>query len=229
MGIYEVIVSQRYFNQTVLNRYHYVSSGTPAAVQPSYGLLYAMGYITSRLSGGAFPNGTLARTIQVIQSATTAYISAYARNLYSVTDFYENPWPTPPVGTQADEGLSPASAFAFSCSRVRTDIRRGMKRYVGMTEANVNGGGVIGGGIQASLASAASELGRTITYDDEGNTLTFIPCVLGLEQYTTPSGRTAYRPYATESAQLDHIAQGGNWSPYTTLRTQVSRQYGRGV
>jgi len=225
MGIYEVIVSQRYFNQTVLNRYHYVSSGTPAAVQPSYGLLYAMGYITSRLAGGAFPNGTLARTIQVIQSATTSYISAYARNLYSVTDFYENPWPTPPVGTQADEGLSPASAFAFSCSRVRTDIRRGFKRFVGVDELLLDPLGVITDPGLALMDDVAEEMSQPVTSEES----IYTPCVISRQRVVDPeTDKVTYELYATEETQIEHIASPLEWAPYPTVRSQTSRQYNRG-
>lgn len=229
MGIYEVVLTQSYFNQLVVNRFHYVGSGTPAAVQPSFGLLYATGWLASRLSGGSFVGSTLAGQVQAAQTADVFTMSAYARNLYSVSDFYEAPFPTPPQGTKGGESTSPTQAYGLFGSRVRTDIRRGQKRFVGVSESMVSPGGLLNAEILAVLNNVAAEMGRTITYDDEGNTLTYTPCVLGLEEYTTPAGNRAYRPYATESAQLDHVAQGGVWSPYTTVRTQVSRQYGRGA
>lgn len=229
MGIYEVILTQKYFNQTIINRFHYVGSGTPAAVQPSFGLLYAMGLMTARLSGGVFPGDTLAGQVQGIQSGNVQFIAAYCRNLYSNTDFYESPFPTPPQGTRTGEGMPPFVAWGFYGSRVRTDIRRAMKRFVGVPEDLVSPGGTIASAVFGALNNVAGELGQTLTYDDEGNTLTFAPCVLGLEEYTTPSGKRAYRNYATEAAQLAHVAQGGVYNWYTTVRSQTSRQYGRGV
>lgn len=229
MAIMEVVLVQRYYNQTVLNRFHYIASGTPAAVTLSYGLLHAMALLPSRLSNGSFPNGVFMNKVQAIQVADVTTISANARDLYSVTDFYESPFPTPPTGGNGGQGQSPAVAYGFSQSRVRTDIRRGMKRFVGVSESSVDGGGVIASGTLGIMSDLADLMGDTLTYDDEGNTLTYAPCILGYEEYTTPSGKKAYRKYATASAQLAHVAQGGIWSPYTTTRTQTSRQYGRGV
>lgn len=229
MAILELVVQQSYYNQLVVNRYHYISSGTPASVTPSFALCYATGYIASRVSAGLFPNATLAGQVQGMQTSGVQTIAAYARNLYSNTDFYESPFPTPPVGINGGEGLSPAVAYGFYASRVRTDIRRGMKRIVGVSESSQSAGGTITGSSMPALVNIAGQLGATLTYDDEGNTITLVPCILGLEEYTTPSGKRAYRPYATEAAQLAHVAQGMTWTPYTSTRTQVSRQYGRGA
>jgi len=229
MAILELLVTQRYYNQTSLNRYHYVQSGTPAAVTPSFALASASGFLASLLTAGVFPSGTLAKYNQANVSNQVQFLAAYVRNLYSATDFYESPFPTPPVGELSGEAMSPTQALGFYSNRVRTDVRRGFKRFVGVTEAFAVGGGVIEATPLAALAAWADVLSETLTYDDEGNTLTFVPCVLGLEEYTTSSGKRAYRPYATEISQLVHTAQGIAYSPYTTVRTQNSRQYGRGV
>lgn len=229
MAILEAVITQRCFGQLAINRYHYVSSGVPAAVTPTFGLLHAMGYLPSRITGGVFPNATLAGQVQALQGVGVETVSAYARDLYSVSDFYEAPFPTPPVGQKGGETMSPVIAYGLYSSRVRTDIRRGMKRYVGVAETMVNAGGSLHADIIAVLNNVAASIAATLTYDDEGNTITYVPCVLGLEKYTTPAGNVAYRPYATQAAQLTHVAQGGTWSPYTQVRTQVSRQYGRGA
>lgn len=229
MAILELTVNQRLNNQLIVNRYHYVSSGTPAAVSLSFALMHATGYLTSRIVSGVFPTGTLARDIQGYQGGALSYVSAFIRNLYSVTDFYESPFPSAPVGQRGADTMSPVAAFGFTASRVRTDIRRGQKRIAGPCEVDVGPMGVLSAGIITELGSIASKLGEVLTYDDEGNTISFTPAVLGLQEYTTPSGRTGYRPYSTEAAQLDHVATGMTWSPATTIRTQVSRQYGRGA
>jgi hypothetical protein len=87
---------------------------------------------------------------------------------------------------------------------------------------------VFGSGTLGAMELLASVMGDTLTYDDEGNTLTYTPCVVQKEKYTTPSGKDAYRYYATESAQAPHLAVGVAWEVYDTERSQVSRQYGHG-
>ena len=229
VAILELVINQAYYDQLVVNRFHYVSGGTPAAVSLSFALTSAAGFIPATPITATFPGGTLADKMEAIVSEDLVFVSAYARNLYSVTDFYEVPYATTILGDTTGEACSPALAYGLFSSRVRTDIRRGMKRFAGVSEAALNGGGIITSGMLANLVLLADKMSEVITYDDEGNTLSFTPAVLGLQEYTTPKGKRAYRIYATESAQLAKTAQGIAWSPYAKVRTQVSRQYGRGV
>jgi hypothetical protein len=65
-----------------------------------------------------------------------------------------------------------------------------------------------------------------------GVTVAFKPVILGKLRYQTNEGETpakyAYKLYPTEAEQLEHVADVGVWFPYTQVRTQGSRQYGRG-
>ena len=70
-----------------------------------------------------------------------------------------------------------------------------------------------------------------------GNSLAFVPAVVKKQKYQTNVGsedppRYAYRYIPTddggESAQLDDTATGIIWDWYPQVRSQVSRQYGRG-
>lgn len=229
MAILELTLSMSYAGQLAINRFHFVSSGTPSAVTKSFGLMGASGFLTVSGSPLAFPSGTLAQTIRSVQTTGVQYISAYARNLYDPVDFYERPYPVPVYGAQSGVGSSPFMAYGLFSSRVRTDIRRGFKRFVGVREESIKEGGEVEAGMIAALGEICNKLNSPMTYDDEGNTLTYTSCVLSFQEYTTPSGKKAYRPYATESAQLSHLASGVQWAPYTVIRSQTSRQYGRGV
>jgi hypothetical protein len=80
----------------------------------------------------------------------------------------------------------------------------------------------------AQMAQLVTQMNAALTYDDEGNTLTFTPCISQKEEYTTPSGKKAYRYFSTELLQAPHNAVGIRWEAYTTQRTQNSRQYGKG-
>jgi hypothetical protein len=229
MALLELVVTGSYYDQLIVNRFHYVASGTPAAVTLSFGLMSATGFQDTSGSPPAFQGTTIAVAWQSNVSDQYKFVAAYVRDLYSVTDFYERPYPVNPTGGVNGEAMSPAMAYGFKGSRVRTDIRRAQKRFVGVPEANVGSGGLLLSGTVSALTGLGTLMDDTLTYDDEGNTLTFVPAVLGLEEYTTPKGNRAYRIHPTLSEQLNHVATGFTYAPYASVRTQVSRQYGRGA
>lgn len=229
MAILEAVISQQYQGQQVINRYYYVSSGTPAAVSLSFALLSAMGYLSSGIVSGNFPLGTLARAIQGVQHNSLSYVSAAARNVYSDTDFYENPYPGTVVGIQPGTATSPVLAYGYQSNRVRQSIRRGSKRYAGVTEEVLTQGGAYEAASLGSLEDIAAELSATLTYDDEGNTLTFVPAVVSLKPPSTPPITPSYTFWPTEAEQLNRTATGVLFALQPRVRTQVTRQYGRGV
>ena len=230
--IYEVTLETEYYNQICINRWNYRMTGTPAAVQGSFALLDAMGWTRPSVAN-VFPNDTLAGVIQGLVTNNVIFRMAVARALYSVTDFYEVPFVGPPVGEDADQALSPAMAYGFYTSRTRTDVRRATKRFPGCSTFRVGDGGVLTANGQTWVNGVAAAMSATLTYTDEGNSLSFAPVVCGKERYNVetkladPQG-TAYRYYATLSAQNAHTADSVIWTPYNTVRTQTSRQYGKG-
>lgn len=227
MPLYEVVLEQRYYNQQVINRWNYVGTGTPAAVTGSFALLSALGMIpTSNL----LADGTVGGEIQRLQSGQVLFIQATARAIYLDDDFFGNPFYADTVGQTAISGdaMSPTAAFGFRSSRVKQSIRRGYKRFVGVPEGASEGGGVMSSAAQTQMAQLATAMGATLNYTDEGNALSFAPCIAQKEEYTTPSGKTAYKYYATELLQAPHLAVGILWESYRESRTQGSRQYGRG-
>lgn len=233
MAILELVLEAEYFGQQCINRFHYVSAGDPAAVTRSFALVSGFGAIwDNTLLPPSYPFPTVFSGIRDALSDEVIFKQITAQNLYDPFDFYETPFVPEPVGEQGSEAMSPTQAFGFRSSRTRTDIRRGMKRFVGVTEGNVSGGGmIVQGFLDTQLAQLASWLGYVIPYNDEGASLTFTPCILGKERIVeTVNGeeRVVYRKYETELEQLEHIASGIAWSPYAQTRTQNSRQYGRG-
>jgi len=227
--LYEVSVFTSYYGQSCLNRFNYLSTGTPAAVTGSFALISAMGGIPETLTPGDFPGGTLMSQWQATVSNQVSFTAMSAKAIYDVNDFYELPYVPAPVGDQTGEALSPVMGFGMRTSRVRQDIRRGTKRFEGVPEAHVGGGGVLVSPGTTNIGTLATLMSGALSYDDEGNTLTFTPCVVSKQKYTvTESGREAYRYYPTEADQDDHIASGILWQPYPQVRSQTSRQYGRG-
>lgn len=232
MPIMEVVLEQTYAQQQIINRWNYLASGTPAAVSFSFALIEAMGGIyDGLLVPPNYPPDRMLRRICAIQSSSVVSQLISARDVYSVTDFYETPFVEPLNGTIGGDALGPASAWGFRTNRTRLDIRRGTKRFVGVTEALISNLGVPNGTGVTGLQDVAAAMTEVLEYDDEGNTLTFQPIVVSKEKYLPDPlrpDREAYRYYETEAEQLDHIATSIVWDYYTSTRTQVSRQIGRG-
>lgn len=227
MAILELLIRQVYENQECLNRFHYVSAGTPAAVSLSFALTYAFGLIPDG-EPPAFPNDAPFYQMTLCQNVGVSYIETQAANLYNDTDFYTRPFVADTHGQNDGEPMSPVLALGFFSSRTTRAVRRGFKRFVGVNSDDVGNGGLISEALLTLANEMAVRMGAVLSYDDEGNTLTFTPVVLSYEEYTTPRGNKAYKPYATEAAQLAHLASGISWTPYDHVRSQTSRQYGRG-
>jgi hypothetical protein len=226
----ELVLESTISNQTFINRWYYIMNGTPAVVSPTFGLMNAFGLI---FSGTSVPNGSVFDEIISIQTPSLKYTQAIAKNPYDVTDFYDRPFVggLPGIRPSPGDDMPAYVAVGFRTSRVRTDIRRATKRFGGLGETvNVTGGN-IDSSYASNLAAIAAVMADVLEYDDEGNTLTFTPCVVKKEKYTVPGtdpARYAYRYMADKDDQLALTATGFTWEPYSTLRSQVSRQIGRG-
>lgn len=225
--LYEVTLESQYFDQQIINRWNYLSSGSPVGVTGSFALLTAMGLIPA---SGSFPAITVGSRIQELQVSNVIYVSALCKALYDdPTDFYDAGYPSGVIGHGG--GISPSSptmAFGFKTNRVRTDIARGTKRLVGVDESTVGDGGIFSEGTLGAMDNIAAAMSADLSYTDGGSSLTFKPCILGKKKITHTDAPTEYKLYPTLSEQLDHIAVGIVWQSYRAVRTQVSRQYGHG-
>lgn len=221
MAVLEVVLRQRYYNQEIVNRWNYISSGTPAAVSLSFGLISAMGAVS-------LAAGSLIGKIREMQGTQVNFVDIEARDVYSDTDFYTRPFSTATDGTQPGENMSPVLAYGFRTSRVRRDVRRATKRFVGVTEANIDAGGIFTGTMLTLMGEVATLMSQPLTFTDEGNVLTYTPAVCGKKPPEVPPVTLSYAYWPTEAEQLEHTAQGFLWEVYDTVRTQNSRQYGRG-
>lgn len=227
MPLYEVVLDARYNGQQVINRWNYLGSGTPSAVTPSFALLSAMGFLAITTT---FDTDTVAGKCQLLQNPQITYIQATARAVFIDDDFYGNGFLSGTIGVNPAGGnpLYGQATFPFRSNRVKQSIGRGYKRFAGVSEAMINDYSAFTATQLLNMEALADAMGETLTYDDEGNTLTFIPCVVQKEKYTTTSGKTAYKYYGTELLQAAHIAQGIDWEVYTDMGTQNSRKVGRG-
>jgi len=227
MALFEVIVNGVTANQQIINRFNYVSDGTPIGVTLSFALLNAMGLLLTGVDD-TFPEDGVGSAWQEAIGNSYTFLDASARNVYDPADFYTYPYLPGTVGDLTGNVLSPVMAAGLTSNRVRTDIRAGQKRIAGIRLADMSTEGQIVGGELVLLTALADAMGDTVAYTDGGNSLSFTPCIVSKEKYTAPSGKFAYRYYSTYAAQAAHLAVGISWLPKATIRTQGSRQYGRG-
>lgn len=234
MAIMEVTLAMTYRNQQCINRWNYISGGTPAAVSLSFALASAFGSIYDLVAvPPGYPVDTPMSYIAAIVVAGVQFQQLTVKNVYSVTDFYQTPFVHPYVGNAAGTGSSPVLAAGFRTNLVRTDVARGTKRFVGISENFLAEGGVIEETAVDEMNNLAASMSEILTYDDEGNTLTFTPAVCGKQEYdpnpdNPDANHRAYRYFPTEAEQLAKTASGVLWQAYDTARSQSSRQYGRG-
>jgi hypothetical protein len=228
MPLYEVTLEQVYFGQQCINRWNYQAGSIPGGASGAYLLAVAMGAIADD-DTPAFDLTTILGKMQQLQSASVTFVEMVVKTLYSVTDFYTYSFPPGTVGTGGGEPLSPVMALGYASDRTRADIRRSQKRFVGLTEGNVEAGGALVGAYQTSAQVLGVMMGNPNTVTVDGVTTVFNPVTLGREKYHPP-GRTtwAYRYWPTEVEQLTHVANITQFNVKDKARSQTSRQYGRG-
>lgn len=229
MPLYEVTLEQVYYGQQCINRWNYQSGEIPSGASGALLALVGMGFIEDD-DTPAFDLTTIAGLLQRIQSSAVTFVQAIAKNLYSDTDFYTYAFPPATVGASGtSEGESPTTAFGFSSDRTNASIRRAQKRFAGVPEAAVAGGGIFASGTFTEMQELGDAMGQINTATFDAVTTTFTPYVFGREKYHPPGKTTwAYRYWPTEAEQLTHLAVINQFNPKNSTRTQTSRQYGRG-
>lgn len=226
MEFYEITLEQSYFSQQVVNRWNYTSDAPPSGAIGALIALVGMGFMPYE-EIDAFGATTVAGILQSLQSQEAFFVQAICKNLFNPLDYYTYAFPPDTHGLSGGgDGMSPTAAFAYTTDRTRSDMRRGQKRFVGIEEGNVAAGGVLTstetfqtlGDAMADLNIVPVGLG----------TMTFTPHVFGRVEYETPSGKVGYKYYPDATEQAEHIMRINQWTLKPQVRTQASRQYGRG-
>jgi hypothetical protein len=221
--LFEVLLRQSYFGRNIINRWHYLSQGVPAAVQLSFALTEAFGGIPAPVTNELVA-GSIMQLLSSIQSSSLAYNELTVEAMYDVTDFYSVPFPPPVIGTAPGTAMSPFCAYALQSNRLRTDIRRGNKRLCGVSETFVNAGGLLDSGITIPLEVLAAAMSDPLEYDDEGNAITFTPVVLSFKPASPQVDPPRYAKYPTLAEQLAHASVGVTWTPKAYMTTQNTRK-----
>lgn len=228
----EVTLSYQYQGQNCQNVWVYEATEDVQTARTSELILEAMGFIPDETD--AFPGGTVFSALRTLQSNLVTYTSVYARDIYSEFDFDEVVWTPSPVGLVEGVSMSPALAYGFRTNRVRTNVRRGTKRFAGIPAAYNTVGGGYTEPVKTSMSTLALRMSATLTADiGGGQQVVFEPSVAGKQRYDTATGLpsptgNAYRYYEDWEEQQNWLAVGVEWQPYDRQRTQRSRQYGVG-
>lgn len=229
MPMYEITLEQSYVGQQCINRWNYISDAPPAGVNGAFKALVGMGF-TPDTDITAFGEGTVAALLQTIQSGGVTFVQAVARNLYSDTDFYTYSFPSATAGLGTGEAMSPALAYGFTSDRTNAGIRRAQKRFVGVTESTVGSGGIFTDAALTQIQLLGDAMGDINLAPTGAGSMTFTPYVFGRLKYHPPGKTTwAYKYYETEAEQMEHIARINQFTAKRQVRTQTSRQYGRGA
>ncbi len=237
--IMEVTLQGLFRNNIVtINRWNYTGDGTPVAPSDrAFSLLSALGMIPS---AGVAPSGTLLQLVTAMVHPDLVFTQAICLNPYDPTDFYDAAFaPVVPGLNSGGASLSPASAFGFVTTVIRRDIARGTKRFPGIQKDSSDAGGIISSAGLALMDDVVTAMNATVTHTIGAVTFTFVPVIAGKEKYVVPGSspvRYAYRyhketgvPATDKATQLAATAGPTIWQRYNTVRTQTSRQYGRGA
>lgn len=239
MAIFQVTISQAYYGQSIKNVFWYHTTDDQGTLTLSRALTEALGVFDSEGTPGGWvpPVNTLMRNWSNAVHTDVKFRDITILNPYNDTDFYSVAFQLEASGKLdtigSGQAMPPTVALGYRSSRVRRDVGRGYKRFVGLPEAAIDGGGVL----QSAYLSNEAEglrirLGSLANYTDEGALKTFTPVIISKQRVDEIEGETLKRPlyrlYPTEAEQEDNMVAARDWETYDVSRTQNSRQYGRG-
>lgn len=228
MSMYRIVLEGRYGAQQIINEWEWLSSEIPSGQNGAFGLCNVLGFVSGN-GIDQFEADTLAGKLRAAQTGDLQYISVVAQNLYSNTDFFTFGYTETIVGQRTGQGMPPFVAAGFTSDRTRLDIRRGQKRFVGVSETDVDQTGYLNAGGISIWGDVSEVMQVPQIIDLSGTSVTYTPYVFSKHRVVDPdTGKVTYEKWATELLALDHIARINQWTLKPTVRSQVSRQYGHG-
>jgi len=131
-------------------------------------------------------------------------------------------------GDRPGQPMPPFVAAAFRTNRATRAIRRGYKRFAGVSETDVFGSGWGPGGtiipdLGDALIKVLDWFPAPLNY--------FTPIVVQRQKVVVPGSDPvtyAWKYFPTEAEQREHLFVPGSWD-YQRLTTQRSRQLGHGL
>jgi len=225
--LYEAVLKGVYFGQQTINRFNYYVAPTDGDAATANQLANAMGL---PITDGDFAADSLLAALQALVSTNFIFSSLFVRDVYSNTDFTERFLDA--IGATVADGTSPINSFGFRTDIKNLVVHRGMKRFAGVSENDSSQGGNLAAGAITKAELLATRMSADIADAGADIAAVFKPCVVGKERYVVPNSdpvRHAYRYFPTVDEQFFTLAVGVTWENYDNVRSQVSRQYGRGI
>lgn len=232
--IVDVTHQQEYDGQLVLNTYTYISDSDEDADVLCQAVLNALGVVdTNGAFPGSYASGGLAEAVQNFQVPSVTHVAWRAITPYDPLGLYEVVLPPGSdgarPGTQAGDDLAPFIAASIRSNRLRRDVRRGFKRYVGIREGDVDTNTINDDyGALTALQSLATTAGTAFVGETSSvASITVNPSIVPLQP--NPSPPPAYQLFPTETEAINAAAIGVTYSTPGTVTTQNSRKRGRGA
>lgn len=222
----EMKIEYTWLAQRMMNTFQWAEITPEPLDGVAFALATAFGMIPV---AGAYTAATPFAKMRQFMSNTVTFNRFTIRTLYSVTDFYEAPYLPGTVGLSGNvtDDAAPFQAYGIRSNRVRTDVRPGSKRFAGVKEGNLTAGGLLDGTIKGVLQTFCDSINVPINATVGGQPYSFSSAILPKQTEEDNAGNPG-EFWPSYSAQLAKSAIGLTWSPVDQVRSQVSRQYGRG-
>lgn len=232
--IMEVTLQTRWLSQICLNVFNFLWDGVGASPgNLSTGLMAQLGWTSWSVEETTYTEDTFANHFQRLVSQNLVFELVTVKDVYSTTDFYEWTFPIPGTASQGayiGTAEAPFIAFGYKSSKVRTDIKRGAKRFPGVSASQQTAGGTWAAGTLTLMANLATAMSLVLNGPAGSN---FLSSVVKKEKVPVlvdeePTGRFKYEYYTDPAVQIANQMSPVVWDNVTTQRSQVSRQFGRG-
>lgn len=223
----EMKIDMTWLGQGCISTFQWAETTPEPLTGVSFALATAIGLVPI---AGAYPTGTPFHKLRLMMRGAVAFNRWTIRTLYSVTDFYEAGALPATNGLSADatSDLAPINAQGIKSNRVRTDVRAGSKRFPGLSEGMVATGGLLEAAQKTIIQTFCTSISSPISATVGGQPFSFSSAILPKQTPDDNDGNPG-EFWPTYSAQLAKSAIGLTWTPYDQIRSQVSRQYGRGM
>jgi hypothetical protein len=234
-AVMELTLSGLNQNQRWINRWNYYVAPPAGVLTLAAGMITPLGFVdvNTGVPGFQIGAGTFLYDLLQMTCNTFSVDTLQILNVRDPLDFYSTSIAPPFVGVLAQPAASPALTHKFRSSVVRRDIRPGQKAIGGVQRDQMDSGGGFNAAHLTKMQAFAARMSANLESTVGGNTITYQPCVVKKERYAVspgdPDTTYAYRYPVNEADLLANLAIGVTWSAISTVRTQVSRQYGRGI
>lgn len=229
MPQYEVTLEQQFAGQQIVNRWNYISTEIPSGQLGALLALVGMGFMPL---GAIEPFGpeTLAGQLQARQAVAVHWVQAVGKNIHDPTDYYAYAFPANTTSSNGgSEATSPVIAVGYATNRSRADIRRGQKRFAGVTEGDTGDVGFLNSGALTAWQAIGDTMADVNLVPIGEGSVTFTPYVFGRKKTVDTEGKISYPYWPTDAEQLAHAMLITQWTLKPQIRTQGTRQYGRGA